>query len=297
MTTPSSRRQIHCARLRQRRAARAHQQPRAGVVRQRVEGARQHIGLHHHAGPAAGRRVVDGAVLVGGCVADVVRVERPEAGRERLAGEACRQRSGKHFRKNGQHARAPHHQSPFRPRESGDPRTKTEAPMIFALDSRLRGNERGLGCAPHIRYSPDAGGTTTICLAFKSTFGTAASVNDSISGAPASGVISIMSPAPKLCTAVTLPSSVPSRRHRRQANEVGMIECVLFLDRRQAVARHEKSRLQSFSAASRSVTPAMRATRKFFPGLKVSISKARAPSSRFQRPVTGDGHRVLRERP
>ena len=70
----------HCRpSLRQRCAARAHQQARAMVVRNGVERARQHVRLHHHAGPAAGRRVVHGAVFVGGGVADVVGVERPDA--------------------------------------------------------------------------------------------------------------------------------------------------------------------------------------------------------------------------
>ena len=39
----------------------------------RIDGARQHIGLHHHAGAAAGRRIVDAAVLVRGMLADVDR--------------------------------------------------------------------------------------------------------------------------------------------------------------------------------------------------------------------------------
>src|ERR1019366_2302532 len=151
-----ARRQLCRARLRQRPAARAHQQARALVVRDDVERKAiesfcQHVGLHHHAGAAAGRRVVHGAVLVGGVRADVMGVERPDAGGQRLAGEADAERTGKHCRKDRQDARA-----------------------------------------PHDGYSLAAGGTTTtIRPAFKSTVGTVASVNGSSSGsAPPAGAIS-----------------------------------------------------------------------------------------------------------
>src|ERR1043166_8347015 len=59
-------------------------------------------------------------------------------------------------------------------------------------------------------YSLPGGGTTTIFLAAKSTFGTAVSVKVSISATPLSGVISMMSPAPKLWIAVTVPIVSPS---------------------------------------------------------------------------------------
>src|SRR5450830_1644642 len=80
--------QLSCPLLREWRAARAHQQARTLIVGDSIERAGEHVRLHHHAGPTAGRRVVDGAMLVGGVRADVAGVERPEAGIERLTGEA-----------------------------------------------------------------------------------------------------------------------------------------------------------------------------------------------------------------
>ena len=88
--------------LPERQAARTHQQTRARVMREAVECVRKHIGLHHHAGPAAGGRVVDGAMFVGRMRANVDRVERPDAGRHCLARQTLRQRSREHLRKDGQ---------------------------------------------------------------------------------------------------------------------------------------------------------------------------------------------------
>src|SRR5262245_7497841 len=137
-------------------------------MRETVERVRKDIGLHHHAGPAAGRSVVDGAMLVCRMRANVDRVERPDAGRQRLAGEALRQRSGEHLRKDGQYARPPH---------------------------------------PHSsRISISTGCTSTICFASRSTLGTVASLNGNIKGSLLPiGMISMMSPAPKLCSACTVP--------------------------------------------------------------------------------------------
>ena len=69
------------ARLGQRFAARAHEQARARIAgrRDRVDRARQHVGAHHHAGAAAGRRIVDAAVLVGREVANLHGLKRPGA--------------------------------------------------------------------------------------------------------------------------------------------------------------------------------------------------------------------------
>ena len=55
-----------------------------------VDGRGGDVGAHHHAGAAAGRRVVDRAMLVGGEIADVDGLQRPFAFGERLAGEARR---------------------------------------------------------------------------------------------------------------------------------------------------------------------------------------------------------------
>ena len=78
--------------LRQRRAARATSAGEgAPSLRRGIERAGEHVGLHHHAGAAAGRRVVDGAVLVGrearGC-----RRRRATTGRRRAP---CRRGSGR----------------------------------------------------------------------------------------------------------------------------------------------------------------------------------------------------------
>ena len=70
--------------------------------------ARQHVGLHHHAGAAAGRRVVDGAVPVGGVLADVAASSDQMPAGQRLAGEAHAERPGKHLGKEREDGRAPH---------------------------------------------------------------------------------------------------------------------------------------------------------------------------------------------
>ena len=90
-------------------SARAHQEPRAvrGDVG-RIDSGREDIRAQHHAGPAAGRGVVDAAVLVGGDGADVARFQFPQAGRQRLAWEADAKRARKHVGKDGQHVDAPH---------------------------------------------------------------------------------------------------------------------------------------------------------------------------------------------
>src|SRR5262245_47233136 len=166
-------RELHDAALSEARTARAHQQARPGVARDRVERTREHVRLHHHSGAAARRRIIDGAVLVGGMRAYVDSVERPDARRKRLAGEALRQRAGKHFREDGQYARAPHTHSS--------------------------------------RVSISTGRKITICFAARSIFGTVISLNGSIRGSPLpSGTISMISPAPKLCTACTVPICAPS---------------------------------------------------------------------------------------
>ncbi len=64
----------------------------------------QNIGAHHHAGAAAGRRVVDGAVPVGGEIADLHGLERPGSGLQRPAGQRQAERARKHFGIERQHA-------------------------------------------------------------------------------------------------------------------------------------------------------------------------------------------------
>ena len=96
---PRPRRPFARLALGERRAARAHDQPRPLVVglKRRVEARRQNVGAHHHARPAARRRVVDRAVAAEPVLADVARLERPKPARQRVAGEAEAERPGEHL--------------------------------------------------------------------------------------------------------------------------------------------------------------------------------------------------------
>jgi len=53
----------------------------------RVDRTRDQIRLQHHAGSAARRRVVHGAVFVGRMIADIDRLKRPQVPGERFPGE------------------------------------------------------------------------------------------------------------------------------------------------------------------------------------------------------------------
>ena len=77
-------------------AARGEEHARA-VVGDGGQGGVDHVGAHHHAGAAAERGVVHRAVPVGGEVADVDRVERPDAGRQGPAGERAGERAREHL--------------------------------------------------------------------------------------------------------------------------------------------------------------------------------------------------------
>src|SRR5690606_13006907 len=68
-------------RLCQRLSARAHQKARARILcrSSRINRAGKNVGSHHHAGTAAGRRVIDAAMLVEREVADLHGVERPRS--------------------------------------------------------------------------------------------------------------------------------------------------------------------------------------------------------------------------
>ena len=81
---------------------------RAGPGRGRgIERARHHVGPHDHAGAAAERQVVDAAVPVGRELAQVERLERPDALLQRAPGERMAERPGEHLREQGQHGRGP----------------------------------------------------------------------------------------------------------------------------------------------------------------------------------------------
>ena len=49
-----------------------------------VDGGGEHVGAHHHAGAAAGRRVIDRAMAAKAELADRYRAQRPQAGFQRL---------------------------------------------------------------------------------------------------------------------------------------------------------------------------------------------------------------------
>src|SRR6202022_1140982 len=149
-----------------------------GGYSRRVDGIGQHVGAQPHARAAAGRGIIDAAVAVGGRVPDVPRLQCPQAGRQRLTGEAHAERTREHLRKQRQHRRAPdlclgsHAQAP-------------------ALE----------GSSPSI----SSGNSITTRPPFRSTDGTTALVNGSSIVAPLCGEISMISPAPKLWIAMTRP--------------------------------------------------------------------------------------------
>src|SRR5205807_8815894 len=80
---------------------------RAGGIDRRGE----HIRPHHHARPAARRRVVDAAVLVGRVRADVVDIESPDVLLEGPPGQAQAERTGKHLGKECEDGRTEAHAS------------------------------------------------------------------------------------------------------------------------------------------------------------------------------------------
>jgi hypothetical protein len=94
------RRQLPHPGLGQRLSARGERNDRTSVGNA-VDGRGENIGSKHHPGPAARRRIVDALVLVGGEIAHVDRLERPESLLQRPAREAGAQRAGKHLRIKG----------------------------------------------------------------------------------------------------------------------------------------------------------------------------------------------------
>ena len=67
-----------------------------------LEGGIQHVDLHHHAVPAAEGLVVDGAVAVGGVLADIVEVEVEEAGIAGALDDGDVERPGKRLGEEGE---------------------------------------------------------------------------------------------------------------------------------------------------------------------------------------------------
>src|SRR5712691_10625726 len=169
-------REVANASLQERLAARREHNARARVVRRsrRIDRPRQHVGTHHHAGSAARRRIVDRAVLVGGEIADIDRLARPDFLTERLAGEARAKRARKQLGEYRQYGRAPHGQ-----------------PLAFSSNN-------------------PCGGSATILPLAMSTAGTYRSMNGISTFSPCARLISRRSPAPKFRTPITSPSFSPS---------------------------------------------------------------------------------------
>ncbi|EGE57287.1 hypothetical protein RHECNPAF_4460059 [Rhizobium etli CNPAF512] len=169
--------------LRQRPAARAHQQARAGIVLTgAVDGAGENVGFEHHAGAAAGRRVVDGAVFIGGEIADLHRVQRPLPALHCLAGEGKAQMSRKHLRIECQHARPESHHFFF-----------------FGLSGVNFDSSSGSST------SPAASGSISSVPASRSISSTEASEKGISTGRLPGPLSSRRSPAPKSKTPVTVP--------------------------------------------------------------------------------------------
>ena len=94
--------------LGQRPAARGEEDRRA-IVGHAGERIRKNIRAHHHAGAAAERGVIDGAMTVGGGGADVHGVQRPQAALQRAAGQRLAERPWEHLFEQRQHGGAPGH--------------------------------------------------------------------------------------------------------------------------------------------------------------------------------------------
>ena len=191
------------------------------------------------------------------CVADVDGRRATRCRRQAPCRRGLRQRAGKHLREDRQHAGAPHGIASLR--LDRVPAARPRSCRAAMIDLR----HRRLGERQHQRL------------------------------AAAAAAISIMSPAPKLCIAVTVPSASPSAVTAAKPDQVGVIEGVVFLDRRQPVARHVTDRgCASFSAASRSAMPAMRATRMILGRAQAFRSRnaarrLRFPAGRSRRPPSG----------
>ena len=90
-------------------APRGRQREHRPAIGNAVERGGEHVGAKHHPGPAARRRVVDAAMLVGGEVADVRRLEPPKSLVERPPGQADAERPRKHLRVERQDGGAKRH--------------------------------------------------------------------------------------------------------------------------------------------------------------------------------------------
>src|SRR5690606_8961936 len=68
-----------------------------------------HIGPHHHARPAARRRVIDGAMLADTLFANIAHIQRAEVFLPPLARKRCPQGAGNHCGKQRQDGGLPDH--------------------------------------------------------------------------------------------------------------------------------------------------------------------------------------------
>src|SRR5205823_13908677 len=95
-----------------------------------VERRRNDVGAKHHPRPAARWRVVDGAMLVGREIADVLRLERPEALLERPPRQAGAERARKHVGVKRQDRSAEGHLVQFSTMRPG---TSAKSPSLFVI--------------------------------------------------------------------------------------------------------------------------------------------------------------------
>ena len=185
------------------------------------------------------------------CARMSTHVERPDAGGERLAGEAHAERAREHLREDGEDARAPHGQS---------------------------SRSASLGGAA-AAAKPAA--STTIRRPAISTTGTAASVNGSITVAPpCAGFTSIRSPAPKLWTADHACRARCRRRRPRRGRSGRHDRTRRRLGRRQPLARHEELGIgEPLGGVAVARRPRAARPDDPWPARSASISKRAAPSS------------------
>ena len=113
-----------------------------------IERAREHVGLHHHAGSAAGRGIIDAAVLVGGERADV---DAPRATRGPTSAPCPRgsRRAARETSRGKSYSTLARHIASLR----SSPRSGIPFPVSIKFGFPLARNERSWVRAPHAQLS------------------------------------------------------------------------------------------------------------------------------------------------
>ena len=154
---------------------------------------------------------------------------RQMPGLERLAGERIGERPRQHFREDRQHRRAPGHR-----------RSASPPPAMLGVRLAHCRFPPCCGGAGWLRRSAcveqPGGGSITSRPASRSTTGTTARVNGTITGGPPARSISSVSPAPKSCTARTRADRRAVGEHRVEPDQIGVV-VFLLVRRRQRRAR------------------------------------------------------------